>query len=174
MSKRVLFPGLALSIIGLVYACTLRDVTGVAVGSIEIQPNNVTLLEGGTQSFSAQARDASGNLLPSGAVVWSSAAQNIFSIDAQGNGEALVAGQTTVWADLDGTRGSAVVTVAPGPSFTFDQPALEFFGNVGGSAPDPITVQITNGNSGTDPVTWISGGWIRGKPGPNIQTARSE
>ena len=149
MSKKLLIVGVAISIFGAGYACTMRDTTGVSVGSIAVQPSSATLLEGETQRFTAQARDAQGNNLPSGAVTWSSDAPGVFSIDANGDGEGLAAGQTTIWATLDGTRGSASVTVEPGPRIAVDQSSLQFFGKVGGEAPDPITLQITNGGGGS-------------------------
>ncbi|MGW8265239.1 MAG: Ig-like domain-containing protein, partial [Longimicrobiales bacterium] len=149
MSKRAVRTGVAVGIVAFAFACTIRDVTEVPVGSVVVLPSSVTLLEGETRQFTAQAKDGLGRNLPSGAVTWSSDAPSVFTVDGNGNGEALAVGQTTVWASLDGTLGSATVMVEPGPRIVADQASLLFFGNVGGEAPDPIPVQITNGGGGS-------------------------
>jgi hypothetical protein len=92
--------------------------------------------------------DYLGNELPSGAVSWSSDDPDVFSIDGGGEGEALLVGEATVWATLDGVRGSESVSVGPGPRISVDEPFVEFFLNVGGDLPAPVALQITNGGGG--------------------------
>ena len=100
MSTRVLIVSAALAVLGFAFACTIRDVTEVQVGSVQIEPSSVTLLEGEVQTFTAQGKDGLGKDLPSGAVTWTSDAPSVFSVDSDGNGEGMTAGQTTVWATL--------------------------------------------------------------------------
>ena len=145
MSTRFLIISVALAILGFAFACTIRDVTVVEVGSIQIEPSTVTLLEGEVQDFTAQAKDGLGKDLPSGAMSWSSDAPTVFSIDPDGRGEGMTAGQTTVWAILEGARGSATVVVEPGPRIVLNASSLLFNANVGGEAPDPVLLEITNG-----------------------------
>jgi len=149
MSKRFLIAGAAAGIAALAYACTILDITEVPVVLVEVHPPSVTILEGENQRLTAKAKDGLGNDLPIGAVTWSSDAPSIFSIDNTGNGEALAAGQATIWATLDGTRGSADVSVGIGPRIFVGEPWLLFFLNLGGTAPDPIGLQITNGGGGS-------------------------
>jgi hypothetical protein len=130
------------------YACTIQDVVEVPVGSVEVLPSSITLLEGETHRLTARAKDPLGKDLPSGAVSWSTDAPAVFAIDGDGEGEALVVGQTTVWATLDGVRGSASVSVEAGPRIAVGEPSLVFSMNIGGGAPDPVTLPITNGGGG--------------------------
>ena len=149
MSKRFLIAGVGTGIAALAYACTIRDITDVPVGSVEVHPPSVAILEGETQRLTAKAKDGLGKDLPIGAVTWSSDAPSIFSIDDTGNGEALAAGQATIWATLDGTRGSADISVGLGPRILVGEPWLLFFLSLGGTAPDPIGLRITNGGGGS-------------------------
>ncbi|MFO8173973.1 MAG: filamin/ABP280 repeat domain-containing protein [Longimicrobiales bacterium] len=149
LKKRAVARGLAAGMAALVYACTMRDVTDVPVTSVVVQPSSVSVLEGETHRFTAQAKDGLGNNLPTGALTWSSDDASVFSISSNGTGEALSAGETRIWANLEGTRGSATVLVEPGPRLVVDRESVSFFGNVGGEAPAPVTLSITNGGGGT-------------------------
>ena len=150
MSRRFLVSGVALGIVAFAYGCTVRNIIGVTVGSVEVQPSSITILEGETQRLTAQVRDEFGQILPSGNVTWSSDAPSVFSIDSTtGEGQALTPGQATIWATLLGTRGSGTVSVEPGPSIVVGGPSLLFSGSVGGTAIDPITLLITNGGGGS-------------------------
>jgi len=149
MRTRALVVGSVAGFALLAYACTIRDITEVPVASVSVEPSTVTLLEGETQGFSAQARDEAGNGLPTGAVTWSSDDPGVFSISSEGEGEALSAGQTTVRATLEGTRGSATILVEPGPRLLVDRQDVAFFGSVGGQTPEPVTLTLTNGGGGT-------------------------
>ncbi len=145
MSRRSLTVGLASSLVLFAHACTMREITVVPVGSIEVQPSTLALLEGETQRLTAQVKDEFGHSLPAGTVTWSSDAPDVFLIDSTGMGEALAPGQATVWATLSGTRGSGHVSVQPGPSIVVSEASVLFAGTVGGTAPDPATLEITNG-----------------------------
>jgi uncharacterized repeat protein (TIGR01451 family) len=148
MKSKILLVGFALGTAALVYACTLRDVTGVRVDIVTVQPSSATLMEGEIRSFSAQGKDGLGNTLPGGAMTWSSSDPSVVSVEADGTAEALSTGQATIWATLEGTRGSATITVEAGPSILLDLESVRFFGSVDGQAPAPITLQITNGGGG--------------------------
>ena len=150
MSPRFPVSGLALGIIAFGFGCTVRNIIEVTVGSVEVYPSAITILEGETQRLTAQLKDEFGQELPSGNVTWSSDAPSVFSIDENtAEGQALGPGQATIWATRLGTRGSASVSVEPGPSIVISEPSLLFSGTVGGKAGEPITLQITNGGGGS-------------------------
>jgi len=148
MRDRFRIAALASGIAVVTYSCTIRDITEVPVVTVEVQPSAVTVLEGDAHRLTARARDGLGKDLPSGAVTWSSDASEVFSIDGTGWGEALSVGTATVWATLDGIRGSATVSVEPGPRLVVHAPQLQFFLDVAGVAPETLTLQITNGGGG--------------------------
>jgi adhesin/invasin len=149
MSKKAFTAAVASGIVAVAYSCTIRDITQVPVATVVVEPSSVTLLEGETRQLSAKVKDGVGRELPSGAVTWSSDASTVFSIDGDGSGEARAAGATTVWATLDGVRGSASISVEPGPRLLVDQPQLQFYLGLAGPAPDPISLGITNGGGGS-------------------------
>ncbi|MFO8174904.1 MAG: filamin/ABP280 repeat domain-containing protein [Longimicrobiales bacterium] len=149
MKKRYLTPAVALGVVALAYACTIRDITEVPVASIEVQPSSLTVLEGESQNLTARVMDEFGNTLPDGAVTWSSDDPTVFSIDGSGKGTALAPGQATVWATLSGTRGSGTVSVEPGPKFVVSEPSILFLRALGGADPEPVPLRITNGGGGS-------------------------
>jgi large repetitive protein len=138
----------AMGLAVLAYACTMRDVTGVEVGEVLVSPSSATLLEGESLRFTAQARDILGNPLPVGAVTWSSDDPSAVAVGADGTARGLQAGQSLVWATLDGVRGSASVAVAPGPTIAAEPASLNFQASFGGPSPNPVQVRITNSGGG--------------------------
>ena len=147
--KRILLLGGAVALAALAYACTMRDITGVAVGEVVVSPSSATLLEGGTIRFTAQARDVKGNPLPVGNVGWSSDAPSLVSVGSDGTAEALQPGQTTIWATLEGVRGSASVTVQPAPAIAVAPQSISLWAPAGESVSEPVVLQITNAGAGT-------------------------
>ncbi|MGL1934376.1 MAG: discoidin domain-containing protein [Fibrobacterales bacterium] len=89
-------------------------VNAPVVRSIEVTPNNTTIAFGGTQQFSAQAFDMSGNAVP-GQFVWTALNG---TIDANGLFTAAVEGDVTVTATSGTISGSATVTVSDAPVLT--------------------------------------------------------
>ncbi len=146
---RALLALTAVSFAALAYACTVRDFLGVPVWVVTVEPSTRTLIEGATFRFTVDAQDENGNSLPIGAINWSTDHPQILTIGQDGTVEAVSAGQTTVRATLEGTTGQATVTVQPGPTIVVDTESLSFFGAQGAGAPDPATVQISNGGGGT-------------------------
>ncbi len=149
MRRSLLIVGLALGAAAWSGACTMKDITEVPIGSVEVQPSSITILEGETRQLSAKVKDESGKVLPAGTVTWSSDEPSVFTIDSAGNGEALAPGQATIWATVLGTRGSGTVSVQASPSIVVAKPSLLFSGTVGGADPDPLDLQITNGGGGS-------------------------
>lgn len=140
-----LVPGILLSL----HSCTLRDVTGVAVGSVEVAPATVKLMEGERVDFTAVVRDEDGNILPAGAVTWSSESPDLVSIAPGGSAEAVAPGQTSVWASLGGVSGRATVTVEPPPRIGVSRSSVFFESQEGAGAPNAETVAISNTGGGT-------------------------
>ncbi len=71
------------------------------------------------------------------------------SIGSDGKAEAVAPGETTIWASLDGVRGSATVTVEAGPRIAVAPSSIGFFAGVGAEPPDPEAIEITNVGGGT-------------------------
>jgi hypothetical protein len=129
--------------------CTLTEVVAVVVGSVEVLPDTTTVLEGETRRLSAHVRDESGNELSSSSLTWSSDAPSVFAVDSlTGEGRAFGPGQATIWATQSGVRGSGIVFVEPGPSIATSDSSILFQARVGGIAPSPVTLDITNGGGG--------------------------
>jgi hypothetical protein len=150
MSRGFLTAAAACVVVTFVHGCTITDVVEVVVGSVEVQPASVTILEGETQQLTAQVRDESGEELPNGDLTWSSDAPSVFSVDPlTGQGQALSPGQATIWATQSGAQGSGTILVEAGPSIVVSDSSLLFFGRVGGPEPSPIAVSITNGGGGS-------------------------
>lgn len=169
MSRRHIIAVTACAIVASAHGCTVRDIVEVVVGSVDVQPDSVTVLEGQTQQLTAEVRDESGEALPQAGVIWSSDNPSVFSIDAStGEGQALGPGLATIWATRSDVRGSGTIVVEPGPRMVVSNAAISFQGSVGGSAPSPVDVRITNGGGGS--VSGISasveyspgdpGGWL--------------
>ncbi len=140
---------LGLTVLVLAQACTTRTVVGVDVGSLEVQPGTATVVAGGNLQFTAVVMDDEGVRINGAIASWSSSSPSVLSIGADGAALALQEGSATVTASFQGVSGTATVTVQPGPEIVASPSSVAIFGAVGGTAPDPAIVQITNGGAGT-------------------------
>lgn len=149
-----------------VVACESRTVVPVEVASVDVEPPELTLLEGQTRTLEAIPRAADGDQLNGRTVSWSETEPSVVEVDGSGRVTALQAGTSEVEALVEGVRGSAEVTVLPGPSVAVDPDAVQRTARAGEVAPS-AEVAVRNGGSGT--LTGLSatvrygegaGGWL--------------
>ena len=88
----------------------------LAVASIELRPNQASLLVSNTTRLVAIPKDASGNQLAGRTVQWSSSDSLIASVSDSGVVHALQAGRTGVIATSEGVSAAASVTVSALPA----------------------------------------------------------
>lgn len=110
-----------------------------AVAAVTIAPTDLTLVEETARSLEITVVDATGATVTGRATSWSSSAPAVASVSATGVVTALTAGTATISADVEGVRGTALVTVTPVPvaSLTI---ARDYLGVVVGGS-DTVTVE---------------------------------
>src|SRR5581483_9909986 len=81
------------------------------IASILVEPAGATIAKGGSQQFSASARDAAGNVIPGISFTWSSSDTTIVSIDPSGLAHGIAEGAVTISASASGISGSAPMEV---------------------------------------------------------------
>src|SRR5690606_34980146 len=101
---------------------TVEGVSGSAqltvqprVASVTLVPNTATLTPGGTQSFTAELRDANGAIITGRPITWKTSDANVFSLASTSgpnvSGTAVADGTATITATAEGVDGTATVTV---------------------------------------------------------------
>jgi uncharacterized protein YjdB len=97
-------------------AATVSAAAPVPVGSVSVAPSTSTISVGATVQLSATTRDANNNVLTGRVVSWSSANNNIASVNsASGLVTAVAAGTTQITATSEGKTGNSSVTVQAAP-----------------------------------------------------------
>ncbi len=119
-------------------------ITVQLVASVNMSPANASVRVGALIQVGATPPDGSGNVLTGLAVSWSSDDENVATVDADGFTTGVGIGTAVITAEIDGTTGSAGVTVWLGVTGTwsggFDFPAA------GGSC--GITLSLTQDSKG--------------------------
>ncbi len=104
----------ALFAIAMLAACS--SPTGSdAVADVVVTPSTLTLGIGTQMPVSAQVRDASGNLVPAAAVVWTVQDSRIASVSSSGVVTGVALGSTQIAANANGKSGIATVNVQRTP-----------------------------------------------------------
>ncbi len=85
----------------------------VAVATVEVSPSQQSVTAGHTVTLSATTRDASGAVLASRAVGWSSSAPAVASVSPAGVVSALSGGSAVITATSEGKSGTAAIVVPP-------------------------------------------------------------
>ncbi len=85
---------------------------------IEVSPAMTNLAVGGTQQFTATAKDQDGIEMIDVTFDWSSSNETVGTVNQTGYFTALAAGTTTVTAAAEGVNGSAMVTTGATPALT--------------------------------------------------------
>ncbi|MDF1504266.1 Ig-like domain-containing protein [Roseisolibacter sp. H3M3-2] len=89
--------------------------TPAAVASVAITPAGGTVLVGRTLQLAAAARDANGATLSGRAVAWTSSADSVARVDANGLVTGVAAGSATITATSEGKSATASVAVQLAP-----------------------------------------------------------
>jgi hypothetical protein len=85
-----------------------------AVARVTVTPSPISLVVGAQQRFTAEVRDAGGNVLAGRVVTWRSSAPAVMPIDSVGVARAIAAGPVEITATAEGVSGSATVRVFAG------------------------------------------------------------
>jgi len=84
----------------------------VAIGSISVEPGELTLFAGESQTLTAILKDESGNPLTGRSVTWTTTEPSVATVSEVGVVSAAGAGSTTVTATSEGKSGTAEVSVS--------------------------------------------------------------
>jgi uncharacterized protein YjdB len=90
-------------------------VRAIAVASVRLTPANVSLVEGQSGQLTAEARDASGQVLSGRAITWSSSAPSVATVSSSGQAIAIAAGSATITATSEGQSATSAVSVSTRP-----------------------------------------------------------
>src|SRR5688500_1476242 len=85
----------------------------VDVARIVIEPAVATIVEGGTQQFTAFAEDARGQRLADRTITWSTSDASRATVSSTGLAAGLAAGEVAIAATSEGRSASAALTVEP-------------------------------------------------------------
>ena len=149
-------------------ACAETTITAVAVNSVRIDPDSVTLHVGASAPIAAAVLDTEGNTLVGRAITWSSADPSIARVDQRGMVTAVGLGHTTVTARSDGAVGVADVWSTAPPKVRVQPSRLGFVMERAGADPAAQTALIVNEGDGTvlnltavvDPGSDGDGDWL--------------
>jgi len=136
----------------------VRPVPLAPVDRVVVTPSSKEMVNGTTFQFTAEPRDAAGNPLTGRAIVWSSAKEDVATVDDDGTVTAVAPGTATIRATSEGKRGQATVTVVPVPaaSVTIEPEAPVSLAS-GTTVDLDAVVRDAAGNVLADrPVTWRS------------------
>ncbi len=104
--------------LGVSVACGKSDnVNGPAgqLHTIVISPATDSIAVGGSQTFTATGKDASGHTVTGLTFFWSSSSQGVATITQSGQVTAMATGQAQIAASVAGVSGIATLTVTPKP-----------------------------------------------------------
>lgn len=132
-------------------------VSGKPVASVKVNPSSSTIQPGATMQFSAELRDAAGNLLNGRAVTWSSGATNVATVSSTGLVTGVGAGTAQITAQSELVSGNASVTVVTIPAASVSVAPSSSTIPAGQTVQLTATVRDQGGNVLTGrPVTWTS------------------
>src|SRR5206468_10358467 len=87
----------------------------VPVASVSESPTSATILVGGTEQLTATPLDANGNPLSGRAIIWSTDAASVATVNASGLVTAAGVGSASITATSEGKSASAAIMVNPVP-----------------------------------------------------------
>jgi trimeric autotransporter adhesin len=132
-------------------------VTNVAVGSVTVQPQGPTILQGTSVQMSAVVRDANDNVVTDRVVTWSSSSPSQAGVSPSGIVTGLAPGTVTITATSEGKSGTSSVTVRSVPVGSVTVAPQSASIRTGKTATFVATVKDSLGNVVTNRVvTWAS------------------
>lgn len=121
------------------------------VASVRVTPASAQVNAGGTVAFTAEALDASNNVIPGKSFTWASLDVAIATVNAAGVASGVAPGATSITATVDGFTGSASLTVNAAPNV----PTIRFteihYDNASTDVNEKIEIE---GPAGTDLTGW--------------------
>jgi uncharacterized protein YjdB len=160
-------------------------ITNVAVGSVTIQPQGPSIVQGASVQLSATVRDVNGAVVTDRAIAWSSSNSNIAAVSQSGVVTGLAPGQATITATSEGKSGTSSVTVTPIPvgSVTVAPSSASvrvtktttFAATVKDASGTVVTNRVVTWASSNPSVASVAGGVVTGVAGGTATiTATSE
>ena len=145
----------------------------VAVASVTMNRATASIAAGESLQLLATPRDAGGNPLTGRTIVWTSSNTSVASVSSSGLVTGVSGGTASVYATVDGIRGSTAVTVAQAPEPPAD-PAVHVghyvspSGSSGGSGTvsspwDLASVLAGSRSVAAGDTVWVRGGTYRGE-----------
>lgn len=140
---------------------TVTGTPAVTVGSVTVTPGTLSGNVGDTARVTASVKDASGAVITSVPVTWTTSNPAVVSVDSTGAVKGIAAGTADVIATAGGKSGKSTVTVAGStPTVTVGSVTVapgSASGNVGDAAQFTATVKDPSGATLTgQTVTWTS------------------
>ena len=97
-------------------ACNDEDAPPAVVASVEVSPASATIIEGGTQQFTAKAKDAANQEISGVSFTWTSSVEATATVDASGLASGVNSGDTEIRATAaNGVFGAAALRVDEPP-----------------------------------------------------------
>lgn len=159
----------------------LVDVTAIPVASVSVTPSPVTLDIGQSQTLTATARDASGNILSGRPVTWDSDNPAVASVSVAGVVTGVSVGVTLVNATMGGiSKGVpvtvvsttiATITVTPDPASVEEGKTLQLTATARDAAGNTMTGQTITWSSSNPQITVSSSGLVTAAAGAGGQGA---
>lgn len=133
------------------------SVPAAPVASVTVNQSTANIFIGATQTFTAEARDASGAVVAGRTIAWSTSDANIATVSPSGVVTAIGSGTATITAfTLDGVAGTLVVTV-PARIGSIDLNPASLTLVVGGTQAMSATMRDFGGNIVTGrAIAWSS------------------
>lgn len=110
---------LPVSVLVVFQACTSREIVGVVVGGMGIQPAAATIYVGDSIRLTATVQDDGGALLQNAEPQWSSSIPTIVAVTQTGVARGLRSGTSDISAEFGGKSASARILVIPAPVYDF-------------------------------------------------------
>ncbi len=132
-------------------------ISNVAVGSVTVQPQGPSIVQGSNVQLSAIVRDVNGNAVTDRVVTWSSSNTGVAGVSSTGIVTGVSAGSATITATSEGKSGTSTVTVTPLPVGSVTVAPTTATVVVGSTTTLAATVKDLNGTVVTNRVvTWAS------------------
>jgi len=139
-------------------AAATITVTQVAVASITLNTSAASVVAGQKTTFTAVAKDASGNVLSGRTITWGTSAAAVATVDANGTVTGVTPGTATITATSGTAAAAATVTVTPVPVASISvTPASDTIASFGDTAVYTATPKDASGNAlAGRAVVWAS------------------
>jgi len=131
-------------------------ISNVAVGSVTVQPQGPSIVQGANIQLSATVRDVNGNVVTDRLVTWSSSSTTQAVVSSTGIVTGVAPGTVIITATCEGKSGTTtvIVTAVPVGSVTLSPSSVSV--RTSKTATFTATVKDSLGNVVNRPITWSS------------------